>query len=200
MADSNSSNTATDRVDYASTVELGEKHGDLQAMDRVRIVNLTSDRGRDLNGRIGTVLSVSGENDGGANPYEARLPDGRYKIKVDFDETIGRETSPGQFRTLPESKTYSLRRENLEPYDVGFGSLSRTSEGVAALERAGLTVEITAEREAREPEMAGWFPAILQGDVVRTREILTYVREKYGVENAADQNLDATGDTGMYLL
>mmetsp|Transcript_8156 Transcript_8156/g.17050 ORF Transcript_8156/g.17050 Transcript_8156/m.17050 type:complete len:551 (+) Transcript_8156:215-1867(+) len=187
----------TDHTDYATTEELGQKYGDLQAMDRVRIVGLTSEKGRKLNGRLGTVRSISGNNDGRANPYVARMPDGRYKIDVDFDETLGKESSDGKVRVIPETKTYSLKRENLEPHDVSVGSLSRTAEGVAALRGAGMTVETTAQREAREPEMAGWFPAILQGDVTRTREILTYVRETYGLENAADQNLDATGESAL---
>lgn len=187
-------------VDYATMEECGEKYGDLQAMDMVRIVGLTSDRGRELNGRVGTIESIDkgGKLDGTANPYVALREDGRYKVKVEFEETVGREVRPGSTSSTPETRTYLLKRENLEMHSVGFGTLARSAEGRAALGKAGLSrVETTAEHDAREPETAGWFPAILQGDTERTREILEYVRGRYATTDAAEFNLDANGDSAL---
>ena len=51
-----------------------------------------------------------------------------------------------------------------------------------------MDIRSTAEREAEDPETAGFFPAILQGDEKRAREILE-VHKKRGCP-----------DAGMYLL
>lgn len=57
----------------------------------------------------------------------------------------------------------------------------------------------TAEREAECPEIAGFFPAILQGDETRAREILQYLKDEGSCmdDNVADQLLDATGDAPL---
>ena len=112
----NSRNLTADDI---ATIERIAKHGELQAMDRVEIVGLTSGKGLDLNGRTGTVRAISGTNDGRVNPYVARLPDGRYKIDVEYEETKGREVKPGSYSPSKEIKTFSLKRENLVMLDVG---------------------------------------------------------------------------------
>ena len=188
-----------DRLDYKTMEELGEKEGDLQAMDVVRIVGLTSEKGQKINGRTGRVRAIAGENDGTANPYLARMPDGRYSIEVELAETANEEIGPGRFRHAPKTKIYSLKRENLERVNVGIGSLARTPEGAAQMRAMGMTVETTAEGEAREPGIAGWFPAILQGDAKRTREILEYVRGSRVFPDGryADWCCDGHGETAI---
>jgi len=179
--------------------DLGDKEGDLQAMDVVRVVGLTSEKGQKINGRTGTVRAIAGENDGTANPFVARMPDGRYSIEVELAETANEEIGPGRFRHKPKTKTYSLKRENLERVSVGIGSIARTREGAAQMRAMGLSVETTAEGEARDPGVAGWFPAILQGDAKRTREILEHVRGSrvFADGRYADFCFDATGDTAL---
>lgn len=132
------------------------KTGELQAMDKVQIVGLTSEKGRQLNGREGTIRALNPDrNDGNSNPYIALQPDGRYKVEVDFDETIGREKTPGYFSSSAVTKVVSLKRENLVMKDVGPGTIARDPEGKAILNRHGLNVSSTAEREAADPATAG---------------------------------------------
>ncbi len=114
-------------------------------MDRVKIVGLKSAKGLTLNGRIGTVRAISGENDGTSNPYVAKMPDGRYKVDVEFDETIGREERPGRVKGIAEKQTVSLRRANLIMEDVGIGTLARGPEGREILNLRGLGIKSTAE-------------------------------------------------------
>jgi len=91
------------------------KHGELQAMDKVEIVGLTSEKGRHLNGRIAIVNGIDSDekNDGNSNPYLAKQEDGRYKVTVEFDETKGKEIRPGVNKSTGKLKSYSLNRENL---------------------------------------------------------------------------------------
>ncbi|KAL9190508.1 hypothetical protein ACHAXT_000214 [Thalassiosira profunda] len=170
------------------------KSGELQFMDKVKIVGLKTEKGRELNGRIGTVMTaVDRENDGTADTYVAKTPDGRYKISVEYEETRGREVRPGTISSKADFKTFSLRRENLEVVDLSPGTIARDPEGKEMLRRRGLNVTSTAEREAREPETAGFFPAIMQGDEKRVREVMEYVKKK-GCPDPANALLDATGD------
>ena len=110
------------------------KTGELQAMDKVQIVVLTSEKGRPLNGREGSIRALNDNcNDGRSNPYIAQQPDGRYMVSVEFDETIGREERPGHASSIAEQKTFSLKRENLVMKDVGPGTIARDPEGKAIL-------------------------------------------------------------------
>lgn len=175
-------------------MERISKTGILQAMDRVKIVGLTSEKGKDLNGRIGTVRSAHDiENDGTYNHYEAQLPDGRYRVQVEYQETAGREVRPGVLKPQATTKIFSLRRENLVLEDFGLGTIGRDPEGLAILRRHGVDIGSTAESDARDPETAGFFPAILQGDAVRAREILDVLKSR-GSPNPGECILDATGD------
>lgn len=179
-------------------LERISKHGELHAMDKVEIVGLTSEKGRHLNGRIAIVKGIGNdeENDGNSNPYLAKLPDGRYKVTVEFDETKGKEIRPGVHSSTGKLKSYSLKRENLVMHDIGPGTIARDTIGREILRRHGVNISSTAEREAADPETAGFFPAILQGDVVRAREILEVMRRR-GDSTPANSILDATGDAAL---
>jgi len=174
------------------------KHGELHAMDKVEIVGLTSEKGRHLNGRIAIVNGIDSDekNDGNSNPYLAKQEDGRYKVTVEFDETKGKEIRPGVNTSTGKLKSYSLKRENLVMHDIGPGTIARDPIGKEILRRHGLDVTSTAEREAADPETAGFFPAILQGDVVRAREILEVMKRR-GDPTPAISILDATGDAAL---
>ena len=174
------------------------KNGELHAMDKVEIVGLTSEKGRHLNGRIAIVNGIDSDekNDGNSNPYLAKQEDGRYKVTVEFDETKGKEIRPGVNKSTGKLKSYSLKRENLVMHDIGPGTIARDPVGKEILRRHGLDVTSTAEREAADPETAGFFPAILQGDVVRAREILEVMKRR-GDPTPAISILDATGDAAL---
>lgn len=139
-----------------AAIERISKTGVLQAMDKVKIIGLTSETGRLLNGREGTIRAINGgESDGRSNPYVAQLPDGRYKVSVEFDETIGREDRPGNCSAVAMTKTFSLKRENLIMQGVGLGTIARDPEGKAILNRHGMDILTTEEREAKDPATAG---------------------------------------------
>jgi len=169
------------------------KHGELQAMDKVEIVGLTSEKGRHLNGRIAIVNGIDSDekNDGNSNPYLAKQEDGRYKVTVEFDETKGKEIRPGVNTSTGKLKSYSLKRENLVMHDIGPGTIARDPVGKEILRRHGLDVTSTAEREAADPETAGFFPAILQGDAVRAREILEVMKRRQ-IRVHGDYNISST--------
>jgi|AntRauTorckE5430_2_1112549.scaffolds.fasta_scaffold07049_2 ankyrin repeat protein len=166
-------------------------------MDKVKIVGLTSDKGRYLNGRIGTINALNeNPNDGRANPYIAQQPDGRFKVTIEFDETKGREERPGQYSFVGEHKTFCLKRENLVMSSVGPGTIARDPEGRAILNKHGWDIMSTADRDVADPETAGFFPAIIQGDAVRAREILEVIKSR-GEPNPANRMSDATGDAAL---
>lgn len=177
--------------------DLGEGLGKFQAMDRVRIVGLRSEKGEQMNGRMGVIQTATKEeHTGQTNPFEALLPDGRYRVMIEFEETETRDTGQGFQIVSPETKSYLLKPENLEPVDVALGTLARSAEGLAALRLAGVNVMSTAEGERREPGTAGFFPAVVQGDIVRMREVLEYIKETHGMP-AADSIIDATGNSAL---
>lgn len=191
-------NTNNFTQEEIAAIERICKTGALQAMDKVEIVGLTSVKGRNLNGRIATVNAINGnENDvRSSNPYLAQFPDGRYKVTVEYVETRGKEVRPGIFSSTGESKTYSLKRENIYMHSIGPGTIARDPEGLAILRKYGMNVSSTAEGEAADPETAGFFPAILQGDTKRAREILEVIKSR-GCPDPGNQILDATGDAAL---
>lgn len=129
----------------------------------------------------------------------ARLPTGRYRVQVELEETMGEMISTGKYRTVPKTVSHSFKRENLQAVDVSIGTNFRNNPGVAAALRdvGGPVIETTAEREAREPGVKGWFPAVMQGDDATVSKILSYIQQTYQTQHAADQIMDATGDTSL---
>ena len=102
----------------------------------------------------------------------------------------------GTHTHAPKAKEFSFKRENLIMLDVGLGTLARDPEGMAFLHKRGINISSTADKEAADPEIAGFFPAILQGDVTRAREILEVLKSR-GCPDPANQFLDASGDAAL---
>ena len=175
--------------------------GDLLAGDEVKIIGLTSETGRKLNGCRGVIWSLNDRpNDGTFNPTLACRPDGKYQVRVVIDDSYQHNGQPGTHMNQIKTKTYIMKRKNLDPTNVSVASINRMEGGKAALKkqniiRGGTTAEIEAELPV---DLRGLFPAIQHGDHVKLRKILAYLKKTRSCNDVADHNLDAAGNTAIF--
>jgi hypothetical protein len=179
-------------VEDTNEVPHADYGGDLLAGDKVKISGLTSEKGLKLNGCTGFIVPLNLKNDGTFNPTLACRPDGKYQVRIT-------NTKSGRHMNKMETKVYIMKRKNLNPTKVSPSSIHRMEGGKAALEKANIHMGTTAEHEANLPvELRGLFPAIMQGDHVKLRKILEYLKKTHSCVDAAEHYLDAAGNTAIF--
>lgn len=172
--------------------------GELFYGDIVHIKGLSSEKGKQLNGKKGSILpsdeAERREKEGstGKDTRVALNKNGRYNVRVDMSkENELKELGPSRYYAKTRTETFQLKRENLELIE---GTIHST---LSESEMRALGMYKTAEIEASDPGLKGIFPAIANGDHVRLREIMEHIENKYGVNDSADHFLDGDGNTAL---
>lgn len=165
--------------------------------DIVLIKGLKSEKGKQLNGKKGTILPSDEvqENkyyyyaDTANDPCVALKKNGRFIVRIEVDQA-GVKEKMGQLRhsVVTNKDMFNIKRENLELLE---GSLQSTLSASQMRELGILTID---ELEASDPGMKDIFSVIEKGDHVRLREIMEHIERTYNVKNAADDRLDGAGN------
>lgn len=161
-----------------------EEIKEFRALDKVRLVDIPSPHDF-LNGTEAFVQPFLEKNDGTSDPGRAKLLDGRYQVAL-YQEN----KEKGE-----EIEYYKVKRKNLVLVEAG--EVTKVNNNVST--SGTFTAVSNAETERKNPGLEGWYPAVLQGDMKRCREILEYIRTiNYNAPlPPADAMLDHTGDTAL---
>lgn len=156
---------------------------ELRTLDKVRLVNIPPPDDY-LNGKEAYVRPAREENDGTGDPGLAKLPDGRYSVVL-----ASEHDQPNK------DEYYKVKRKNLILVEAG--EVSKAINGVTTATSANIRSVEDFEREY--PGLEGWYPAILQGDTWRVKEILEYIQSSgfNAPLPPGDAMIDQSGDTAL---